>query len=190
MNYADASHHINSVNGFMGSLAQREFMFNLAKTTDKAAEIGSFKGLSAAIVAMGMNSVTKDKNPEYYCIDTFEASNEELNSEATLDKFIRATQPIDRNKSIKIVKGWSTAPETLAQIPFELDWVYIDGDHSTEGVIADIRAYTPHVKQEGLVLFHDHTWDSVRAGVNHFVEKENSIRLVSYFDDFGIYKKI
>jgi len=188
MNYSDASHQINQVNGFMGSQAQREFMFNLAKTTEKAAEIGSFKGLSAVIVLLGMNSVQREAG-EYYCIDTFEASNVELTSESTYDEFVRVTNGVDGKGQTKIVKGWSTAPETLAQVPSNLDWVYIDGDHETDGVIADIEAYVPKVKEGGLVLFHDHTWESVKAGVDKCVSNK-IIQHLCHFDDFGIYKKI
>src|SRR3954454_4695820 len=36
------------------------------------------------------------------------------------------------------------------------DWVYIDGDHSYEGVLADLRAFTPKVKRGGLVTGDDY----------------------------------
>lgn len=187
MNYADVSHQINGVNGFMGSQAQREFMFNLAKTTQVAAEIGSFKGLSAVIVLLGMNSVQRNAG-SYYCIDTFEASNVELNSESTYDEFVRVTNGVDGKGQTKIVKGWSTANETLEQIPNNLDWVYIDGDHETTGVIADIQAYVPKVKQDGLILFHDHTWESVKSGIDKCVA-DGLIKHLCHFDDFGVYIK-
>ena len=172
----------------MGSQAQREFMLNLAKTTEVAAEIGSFKGLSAVIVALGMNSVQRSAPGAYYCIDTFEASNVELNSESTIEEFTRVTREVDHQGCIKTIRGWSTAPETLNQIPSNLDWVYIDGDHETPGVIADIVAYVPKVKPSGLVLFHDHTWESVKAGIDKCVN-DGLISHVCHFDDFGIYRK-
>ncbi|MGZ4689502.1 MAG: class I SAM-dependent methyltransferase [Acidimicrobiia bacterium] len=36
------------------------------------------------------------------------------------------------------------------------DWVYIDGDHSYEAVLADLRAFTPKVKRGGLVTGDDY----------------------------------
>ena len=38
----------------------------------------------------------------------------------------------------------------------ELDVLYIDGDHSYEGVKKDIEIYTPSVRVGGYVLFHDY----------------------------------
>jgi len=187
MNYADVSNHVNEVNGFMGSISQREFMFNLGKVTENAAEIGSWKGLSAVIVLLGMRSVCRETIPKYYCIDTFEASNEELNSESTFEEFSKATGKFDDLKIIQPIKGWSTDLKTLEQIPNNLDWVYIDGDHSTEAVYNDIILYHPKIKTNGLILFHDHTWETVKAGIDKAAE-EKLIELVCFFDDFGVYK--
>lgn len=51
--------------------------------------------------------------------------------------------------------------------PFEIDAVYIDGDHSYEACKSDIELWVPKVKRGGLVFFHDygtpHTPGVVRA---------------------------
>ena len=36
-----------------------------------------------------------------------------------------------------------------------IDLVFIDGDHSYMGVRSDIKKFTPHVKKNGYVIFHD-----------------------------------
>lgn len=46
-----------------------------------------------------------------------------------------------------------------------LDFVFIDGDHSTEGVSADIRAWRPKIKTGGRLIGHDWNMASVRNGV-------------------------
>lgn len=43
-----------------------------------------------------------------------------------------------------------------------LDFVFIDGDHTSAGVERDIRAWAPKVRMGGAVLGHDHHWASVR----------------------------
>jgi hypothetical protein len=48
--------------------------------------------------------------------------------------------------SLEVAKGWS--------VP--LDLIYIDGDHTEEGVIGDIRAWEPHLKFGGLMVFDDY----------------------------------
>lgn len=188
MNYYEISNYISKVNGFMGSHAQREFMFNLGKTTNKAAEIGSYKGLSAALVVLGMVSVNERQIvPSYYCIDTFDSSNKELNDESTYDEFCNVINIIDKHGIVKIIRGFSTEEKTLCQIPNDLDWVYVDGDHETDQVIKDIRSYVPLIKKGGLMLFHDHTWDSVYNAIKIGLD-ENLIEFVCSFDDFGVYK--
>lgn len=38
-----------------------------------------------------------------------------------------------------------------------LDWIYVDAVHSYEGALADLRAYAPKIKPDGLILGHDFT---------------------------------
>lgn len=47
----------------------------------------------------------------------------------------------------------------------ELDFVFIDGDHSTEGVKADIRAWRSKVRSGGILFGHDWNMASVRDAV-------------------------
>lgn len=37
------------------------------------------------------------------------------------------------------------------------DWVYVDGDHTYEGVCADIKAYSPKLKANGLLIGDDYS---------------------------------
>jgi hypothetical protein len=50
----------------------------------------------------------------------------------------------------------------------ELDWVYIDGDHTYDGCIADIAAWEKHLKFGGLMLFDDYelSWWAVTEAVD------------------------
>ncbi len=62
----------------------------------------------------------------------------------------------------------------------QLDWVYIDGLHSYDGVCSDLAHYKDKVKPDGIIMGHDYT-NHVRAlemkfgvveAVNEFVERE------------------
>ena len=46
-----------------------------------------------------------------------------------------------------------------------LDFVFIDADHSTEGVLADIAAWQSKLKSNGTMLGHDINWPSVKEAV-------------------------
>jgi predicted O-methyltransferase YrrM len=37
-----------------------------------------------------------------------------------------------------------------------LDMIYLDGSHAHEGVLADVAAWSPHLKDDGVVVFHDY----------------------------------
>ena len=44
-----------------------------------------------------------------------------------------------------------------------VDLVFIDADHREEGVIRDIEAWRPKIREGGILCGHDFNWESVRA---------------------------
>ena len=52
-----------------------------------------------------------------------------------------------------------------------LDFVFIDADHSEEGVRNDIEAWAPKVKVGGSILGHDINWPTVKGVVENFDDK-------------------
>lgn len=46
-----------------------------------------------------------------------------------------------------------------------LDFVFIDADHSTEGVLRDIEAWQPKLHEAGLLIGHDEQWPSVQRAL-------------------------
>jgi predicted O-methyltransferase YrrM len=51
-----------------------------------------------------------------------------------------------------------------------LDFVFIDADHSTKGVIADIQAWRPKIKPGGLLCGHDANKESVRIALDEILK--------------------
>lgn len=45
------------------------------------------------------------------------------------------------------------------------DFVFVDGDHSTEGVLCDVAAWRPKIRAGGMLIGHDWNMASVREGV-------------------------
>lgn len=65
-----------------------------------------------------------------------------------------------RGQRVVCVEGDSHSAGTLEAVRASLlgrplDLLYLDGDHSYEGVAADFRLYGPLVRRGGLVVFHD-----------------------------------
>jgi predicted O-methyltransferase YrrM len=168
--------------GFMGSYEQRSFMFHLGTASKCAAEIGAYCGLSSALVGMGMKNTGR-----YYCIDTFEASNKELLHENTFDKWQAAMQHYGLENTCVPIKGWSHDLAVYAQVPGNLDFVYVDGAHETDSVLLDALLYRSKIRPDGLLLFHDSTWDSVKAAIARLVKME-LMTLVRVIHDFSVYR--
>ena len=62
----------------------------------------------------------------------------------------------------------------------ELDWIYIDGDHSYEATLKDLNNAFAIVKKGGMILGDDYKWPNARwskpgttKAVNEFKEKNN-----------------
>jgi len=53
-----------------------------------------------------------------------------------------------------------TSDEAVSHIPDELDFIFIDGDHSFKAVQSDLNNYVPKIKSGGLLTGHD--WTAVR----------------------------
>ena len=61
-------------------------------------------------------------------------------------------------------------------------WIYIDGDHSYEGVESDLRLYLPKMKGDGIITGDDYckVYPGVIQAVNEFVEQhEFKLELLS-----------
>jgi len=64
-------------------------------------------------------------------------------------------------QTLRLLRGDSHRPEMLAQLKSllpgdgKVDFLFIDGDHTYEGVKADFEMYSPLVRPGGLVVFHD-----------------------------------
>jgi predicted O-methyltransferase YrrM len=133
-------------------------------------EVGSWKGRSAAF--MGVEIHNSGKTIRFDCVDTWKGSetedahqNDQYVKTGTLyDKFIQNTERL--RHILKPVVGLSV--EVSKQYADDsLDFVFIDGDHRYECVLADIRAWLPKVKAGGVIAGHDYGWwPDVRRAVH------------------------
>jgi hypothetical protein len=129
-------------------------------------EVGSWKGKSAAYMAVEI--VNSGKNIKFDCVDTWEGSVEhtgmqEIVNGTLYETFINNISPI--KEVINPIKMTSVEAAALYE-DASLDFVFIDADHTYEGVKQDIIAWLPKLKNGGILAGHDYGRSSVSQAVN------------------------
>jgi predicted O-methyltransferase YrrM len=124
-----------------------------------ATEIGSYLGSSACFICRGL-----PKSAKLACIDTWENDamkydENDLDSDPrdTYEEFCTNIQK-HHDKLIKIRKWSYNAVEDIRSIGRPIDFLFVDGDHSYEGVIKDWELYYPLLSKNAFVAFHDTGW--------------------------------
>lgn len=81
------------------------------------------------------------------------------------------------NQELLLLRCDSHAPETFRRVQEflangKLDFLFIDGDHTYEGVKADFETYSRLVRPDGLIVFHDIApTTNLMVGVPRFWQK-------------------
>lgn len=82
------------------------------------------------------------------------------------------------------------AAKHFASLGFRFDFVYIDADHSYEGVKADLEAYWPLVKSGGIFAGHDFIADGFHRPGDPFVGYATKEECGPQYNDFGVRKAV
>ncbi len=115
-------------------------------------EIGTFKGKSAIALGLGSQNLTLQKRP-IHVIDPFYHPALPANYEEDFTLNIRTAGlephviPIKKPSQ----EAYDDCPATIAAL-------FIDGDHSYEGVVHDIVHYASRVVPGGIIAFHDYSY--------------------------------
>lgn len=84
----------------------------------------------------------------------------------------------DHIKSGRVVpyRGFSQS----FRLPYQVDMVFIDGDHRYETVLKDIDKAFELVRPGGIIAGHDYYWDGVRQAVSEKVGKVDTEETIWY----------
>ncbi len=180
---------------FQSGLGDSAFLlYGLARSVKPqvAVEIGSARGKSACFVGRALK---ENGHGKLYAIDPHTRTDwNDENSVETIDVMqsnirrlgLEAQVEIIRDVSENAARGW-TRP---------IDMLFIDGDHSFDGVKRDWELFSPFVTRFGVVIFHDTLWDlepdspysRADMGVPAFVEelRERGYPVTTLNRDFGV----
>lgn len=115
-------------------------------------EIGTHTGLLADFILE--NSV----NSTLYCIDPYTSYNEyddALNNTTGDDAYSYTYNKLKSKYGDRIVFIRKFSRDAVQDIPNEIDFLYIDGNHRYSYVLNDLELFYPKVKKNGLILGDD-----------------------------------
>jgi predicted O-methyltransferase YrrM len=145
-----ARQQANHVEGWL-SEAQGRALFDAAAAATGAGvivEIGSWKGRSTTWLAAGARLAGQ----RVYAIDPHRGSREDPGAH-TLKEFLDS---LARNGLADVVEPMvMTSEEAARSITRPIELLFIDGDHSYEGVRRDAELWLPRLMDGGTVMFHD-----------------------------------
>ncbi|MDH4452069.1 MAG: class I SAM-dependent methyltransferase [Verrucomicrobiota bacterium] len=124
-----------------------------------AVEIGTFMGLTAAEMARSLPA-----DATLYCVDPYPGGGEPL-----LQIALRQIARAGAASKVRMVRADSAG--AVANLPAQVDFFFVDGDHSYEGLSADWKIVRQLLKPGGIAAFHD----TARAP-EAMVHSEGSIR--------------
>lgn len=156
------------------TMKERCCLYLLTKNRKYVLEIGSYIGASACCFGAALKDTGSGK---VICIDTWNNDAMTEGNRDTWQKFQCNTASY--KEQIVPVRGFSidVVAEVAACVK-SLDLLFIDGDHSYEGVKADWEAYKHFLRPSSIVVFHDSGW---AEGVKRVIE-EDAIPLMSSYD--------
>lgn len=155
-------------------------------------EIGSARGNSACAIAAGLKENGRGK---LYAIDPHMPT--DWNDEISIDTFDilrRNIASLGLAGQVEIIRSLSS--EAARDWVRPIDLIFIDGDHSYEGVKRDWDMFVQHVSQFGVVVFHDTIWDlrpdpnwtRASMGVPRFVDelRQQGYQIITLDRDYGV----
>jgi predicted O-methyltransferase YrrM len=150
------------------SFEERMELFRLALLLQPgfvACEIGSYLGASTAF----LGAAATIRGGHVHAVDTWR--NDAMPDEPGHDTFQRFLTNTRLFQHL-ITNHRGFAADMKDGVP-EVDFLFVDGDHSYEGARADLMHYGPKIKPGGTLLLHDFQLESIRRAVEETFASES-----------------
>jgi predicted O-methyltransferase YrrM len=155
-------------------------------------ETGSAQGKSACYVGMALKENGRGK---LYAIDPHTKTDwNDWYSVDTLDVFNRNIRKAGVSQYVEMLRG--TSAEIAPSWNQEIDLLFIDGDHSYEGVRFDWETFSEYLTDFSITVFHDTTYElspeydseASKMGVARLVDelRKEGYPVLTINQDFGV----
>lgn len=163
---------------------EMRMMITVAMALKKKAnfvEIGCNLGRSSSVLGL----IAKERKCNLVCIDNFiEVPNGISSSDEVKQQFEKNMHDVEAEYKLMAMDS----KEASSKYRQEIDLLFIDGDHSYEGVKEDIRLWVRRVKKGGAVLFHDYLGSNF--GVKKAVDEAKDLERITIIESMAVMKKL
>ncbi len=172
------------------SVAEQEVLVKYATEKKRAAEIGAYHGFNTRRIrqALAPDGVLLVIDP--YFRDKFDIRG------LTWARRIahREGGKISNAKVTWIETTSEKAPQHRSVVPYlPIDFIFIDGDHSFEGLQGDWEAWSRHIQTDGIVALHD-SFNRNNCGSEKFTRerilKDQNFKLLEIVDSLTVLRCI
>ncbi|MBX2931852.1 MAG: class I SAM-dependent methyltransferase [Chitinophagaceae bacterium] len=162
------------------SIAEQECIKKYAQNSAVCLEIGVFEGVNTLIIANSMDPFFKGKMGICYY---------ELIAKSEL----RKKNLLDR---VKFISKFSF--NASEDVPNGIDFIFIDGDHSLEGIKKDWEIFSQKIKSGGMIALHDTSIPNHNPSVkglgsyqyfNEYIIKDNRFEYIETVDSLNVMKR-
>ena len=155
-------------------MSRRSFLFNFIPIKKVGLEIGVWQGVFTKQI------IKSAKPSQLHLVDPwiFERGMKKyFDGQEDLDKMYGVIYKRFENRSNIFVHRCTSIEFSHNVIDEFFDWIYIDGNHSFDGVYSDLVNFYPKVKKNGLIIGDDYGGKSkgVKKAVDQFCD-ERSIK--------------
>jgi predicted O-methyltransferase YrrM len=188
------SHKLAQFEFFSGLGDSAWLLYGIARSLKPAiaVEIGSARGKSACFIGIALK---ENACGRLYAIDPHTRTDwNDSNSVDTYNIMRDHLEKLGLKDVVTTVRKHSS--EVSSGVPSPIDLLFIDGDHSYEGVKADWAMFKPRMSPTGLVVFHDTIWERMTndkryrpdIGVPRFIEdlRQEGYPVITIERDCGV----
>lgn len=172
------------------SKAEQAAIRQYAAGRKRAVEIGVYEGVNTKIIGSSLAAGGK-----LYGIDPFVRGSLGICYYERIARWHIGGQLL--RSAIQLIPRYSA--DAAPVIPGELDFIFIDGDHSLEGITSDWALYAPKLAPGGYMLLHDTTAPFPGSPVAEFgscayyhttISRDSRFRHIATVDSLNILQRI